>query len=52
MTVRVIHRKNGMYDVYDKTNGNWLFSRNSPDNVFVELSKYPCFRLFFVDETL
>lgn len=51
MTIRIIHRKNGMYDVYDKEYNQWLFSRVHPDSVFDKLAKYGAVNVEFVDET-
>lgn len=50
MTLKIIHRKNDMYDVYDKESGEWLFSRSHPDNVFDKLEKYGAVNIEFVDE--
>lgn len=50
MSVRIIHRKNGMYDVYDRASGRWLLSRHSADNIFSWLSHQPCVRIDFVDD--
>ena len=50
MNVRIIHRENGMYDVYDRATGKWLFSRNSPDNIFTWLSCKSYVTIDFVDE--
>lgn len=52
MTVKVIHRKNDMYDCYDAASGKWLFSRRSPDNVFAQLSRMPCTGIKFEDDNL
>ena len=49
--LRIIHRKDGMYDVYDKTSDKWLFSYLSADNVFSQLAKYgQSVQIKFVDE--
>lgn len=52
MDIRIIHYKDGVYDVYDRTRDKWLFSANSADNVFAWLSekKYVCIE--FLDELL
>ena len=52
MELRIIHCKDGMYDVYDKTYGKWLFSRMSADTVFSQLSKYGLVQIEFIDEEL
>lgn len=51
MAVRIIHRKNGIYDVYDRATGQWTMSRNSPDNIFAWLSDQRLVYMDFVDET-
>jgi hypothetical protein len=50
MVIRIIHRKDGVYDVYDRTSGKWLFSRTSADNVFSWLSWQQFVLIDFVDE--
>lgn len=50
MNVRIIHRENGMYDVYDRATGKWLFSRNSADNILSWLSGKVIVTIDFVDE--
>lgn len=50
MTLRIIHSKDGMYDIYDKESGKWLFSRMCSDNVFEKLAKYDTVKVEFVDE--
>lgn len=48
----IILRKDGVYDVYDRVSGAWLFTRVCPDNVFSELSKMPAIPIDFVDESV
>ncbi len=50
MMLRIIHCKDDMYDVYDKTSDKWLFSYLSADNVFSQLAKYGPIQIEFVDE--
>lgn len=50
MAVRIIHRKDGMYDVYGRVSGKWLLSENSADNIFSWLSGKPCVFIDFIDE--
>ena len=52
MTIRIVKRKNGVYDCYEKRSGRYLFSRISPDNVLSELSNYQCISIVFVDEEI
>ena len=35
MILRIIHSKDGIYDVYDKISAKWLFSRANADNVLL-----------------
>lgn len=49
-SVRIIHRKDGMYDAYDRMSGKWIFSFHSPDNVFDWLSKKNLVQIDFIDE--
>lgn len=51
MAIRIIKRKDGMYDIYRRDNGMWLQSYNSPDNVLSWLSEQVCPNIDFVDET-
>lgn len=48
--LKIIHKPDGVYDVYNTDLDKWLFSRSSADNVFVELSKYQSVAIEFVDE--
>ena len=48
--LRIIHCKDGVYDVYDRTSKEWLFSYLSADNVFSQLAKYRLINVEFVDE--
>lgn len=50
MNIRIIHRKDGVYDIYDRVTGKWIMSRNSADNVFSWLSCKPHVTIDFVDE--
>lgn len=50
MHVRIIHREDGMYDVYDRATEKWLVSFTSPENIFSWLSGKPCITIDFVDE--
>ena len=52
MTVRIIHRRDGMYDVYDRATGKWIISRHSPDNILSWLSEKTIVNIDFVDESL
>ena len=52
MDIRIIKRKNNMYDLYDRVNGKWLVSYSSPDNVFAWLSEQKVVNIDFVDEVL
>lgn len=51
MTVRIIHRRDGMYDVYDRATGKWIISRRSPDNILSWLSEKTIVNIDFVDES-
>ena len=48
--IKIIHRENGVYDVYDEVPGEWSFSRLSADNVFEELAKLGMIELEFINE--
>lgn len=48
----IIHRRDGMYDVYNGMLGQWLFSYSSADNVFSKLANYGPMQIEFVDERL
>lgn len=50
MAIRIILRKDNVYDVYDRASGKWLFSTAAAENVFSRLSKMPCVQIDFVDE--
>ena len=50
LMLRIIHRKDGMYDVYNGIFGQWLFSYGSADNVFSKLANYGPIQIEFVDE--
>lgn len=52
MDIRIIKRKNNMYDLYDRANRKWLVSYSSPDNVFAWLSEQKVVNIDFVDEVL
>ena len=51
MILRIIHSKDGIYDVYDKISAKWLFSRANADNVLSQLAKYGLIQVEFNDET-
>lgn len=46
MTLKIIHREDGVYDIYDK----WLFSYSNADNVFSRLVEYGPIQIEFIDE--
>ena len=50
MILRIVHSKDGVYDVYDRTSGKWLFSKMSADNVLLQLAKYGLIQVEFIDE--
>lgn len=51
LMLRIIHRRDGMYDVYNGMFGQWLFSYGSADNVFSQLAKYErLMQIKFIDE--
>lgn len=50
LMLRIIHRRDGMYDVYNGIFGQWLFSYGSADNVFSKLANYGPMQIEFVDE--
>ncbi len=52
MDVKIILRKDHVYDVYDRASGRWLFSTAAPENVFSNLGQMPCVQIDFVDETI
>lgn len=53
MVIKIIYRKDRIYDVYDKSTGKWLFSRGAANNVFSELSKMrPSVVIEFEDESI
>ena len=50
----IIHAKDDMYDLYNEL-GDWIMSRNCPDNIFnqlMRLSKLCPIRINFVDKTM
>lgn len=49
---RIILRKDGVYDIYDRVSGKWMFSTASAENVFSRLSKMPCIQIDFIDESI
>ena len=51
MAVRIIHRRDGMYDVYDRATGKWIISYHSPDNILSWLSEKTIVNIDFVDES-
>lgn len=50
MILRIIHSKDGIYDVYDKISDKWLFSRANADNVLLQLARYDSIQIEFIDE--
>lgn len=53
--ILVVHRKNGVYDVYSKAdsgNEKWILTRYSADNIIQELTKFKSIRLEFREEDL
>lgn len=56
MVIRIYKKPNGMYDVFEYSTlygtEYWLFSRNDPDNVFMELSHLVDFKYIieFIDK--
>ena len=50
MGVRIIKRKDGVYDIYDETEGKWLQSYASADNVLDWLSERQLALLDFKEE--
>lgn len=51
MILRIIHCKDGVYDVYDKISEQWLFSHVNADNVFSRLVRYGLIQIEFIDES-
>ena len=51
MILRIIHSKDGIYDVYDKISDKWLFSRANADNVLLQLARYGSIQIEFIDES-
>ena len=51
MILRIIHSKDGIYDVYDKKSAKWLFSRANADNVLLQLARYDSIQIEFIDES-
>lgn len=49
--LRIIHCRDGVYDVCDKIFDKWLFSRANADNVLSQLAKYGLIQVEFNDET-
>lgn len=52
MAIRIILRKDKVYDVYDRATGKWIFSTAAAENVFSRLSKMPNVTIDFIDETI
>lgn len=50
MILRIIHSKDGVYDVYDKISEQWLFSYVNADNVLLQLARYDSIQVEFIDE--
>ena len=50
LMLRIIHRRDGVYDVYNGMFGQWLYSYESADNVFSKLADYGPMQIEFVDE--
>lgn len=51
MILRIIHSKDGIYDVYDKISAKWLFSRANADNVLLQLARYGSIQIEFIDKS-
>ena len=51
MILRIIHSKDGIYDVYDKISDKWLFSRANADNVLLQLARYGSIQIEFIDKS-
>ena len=52
LMLRIIHRRDGMYDVYNGMFGQWLCSYESADKVFLKLANYGPMQIEFADERL
>ena len=50
LMLRIIHRRDGMYDVYNGMFGQWLCSFESADKMFSKLANYGPMQIEFVDE--
>lgn len=50
LMLRIIHRRDGVYDVYNGMFGQWLYSYESADKVFLKLANYGPMQIEFVDE--
>lgn len=49
MDIRIVHHSDGVYDVYDRTKDEFLFSTKLADDLFVWLSDMGYVRIQFVD---
>ena len=52
LMLRIIHRRDGMYDVYNGMFGQQLCSYGSADEVFLKLADYGPMQIEFVDGCL
>lgn len=50
LMLRIIHRRDGMYDVYNGMFGQQMCSYGSADEVFLKLADYGPMQIEFVDE--
>ena len=50
MTIRIVRRIDGVYDVYDGDSDKLLFCRASADNVLTQLGQMQSIAIDFVDE--
>lgn len=50
LMLRIIHRRDGMYDVYSGMFGQWLCNYESVDKVFLKLANYGPMQIEFVNE--
>ena len=49
LMLRIIHRRDNMYDVYNGMFGQWLCSYESADKVFLKLANYGPMQIEFVN---
>jgi len=50
--VWIVHRKDGIYDVYKGNRDNWVIARLSADNIFAWLAEQNMVDIRFVDESI